>query len=523
MFGGQFCGHPWTADGTWAVKLDDPDHPLMAAFKGENFKINDEIYRTIPPYYSRTTQRILMSLDMSDKTTANAEEIEPSDKDMAISWVKSVGKGRLFYCSLGHNNSVTWNPAVLQHNLAGIQFALGDYPVDTTPSLQILLNKIAKYEPDISQQPLYELDEYIRSAVYFEDELKRYEKHFISFLQSDATLNGKFHICRKLAQIGTDESVPVLAEMLTKEDTSDMARYALESIPSPAVDKALIDALEKTNGKTRISIINCLSQRRTKDAVQDLKLLLTDSDTPTAAAAITALGQIATPQAALALEQHLDTTNADLKPLILDSYLKCAYSTAKHGDNEQAFEMFKKSYQSQTSDAVRTASLRGMAQSSPKKANQIIIEAVKSNDLNIQTAAIQIVTENPQIKDIKPIIERFPDLAPQQQIQLLGVIANRSETSMLDQVVEAAQSSEPSVRIAAYQTIAKIGDKSTVLILAKVAASTRGPEQNAVRQSLYNMQDNKVDNEIIKQIPKVDAKIKAELIRTVAQRNIADG
>ncbi|NTU50822.1 MAG: ThuA domain-containing protein, partial [Candidatus Aminicenantes bacterium] len=29
MFGGWFDGHPWTGDGTWAVVLEDPDHPLM--------------------------------------------------------------------------------------------------------------------------------------------------------------------------------------------------------------------------------------------------------------------------------------------------------------------------------------------------------------------------------------------------------------------------------------------------------------------------------------------------------------
>ncbi|MHC5075544.1 MAG: HEAT repeat domain-containing protein, partial [Planctomycetota bacterium] len=520
MFGGQFCGHPWTADGTWAVKLDDPDHPLMAAFEGENFKINDEIYRTIPPYYSRTTQRILMSLDMSDKTTANAEEMEPYDKDMAISWVKSVGKGRLFYCSLGHNNHITWNPAILQHNLAGIQFALGDYPVDTTTSLEILLNKIAKYESNNTQQPLFKLDEYIRSAVYFEEELKRYEKHFISFLRSDATLDGKYHICRKLAQIGTDDSVPILEEMLTNEDTSEMACYALESIPSPAADQALLNAMQKTNGKTRIGIINTLSQRRCEGAVEDLKPLINDSDTTTAVAAVAALSQIGTPQAAQALEQELDTSNTDLKLWILDSYLQCAYAIADQGKNEQAFEMFKKLYQPQRTTTIRIASLRGMAQTSPKKANQIIIEAAGSDDLTIQTAAIQILRENPEIKDIKPVISMFDDLAPQQQIQVLSAMADRSETAMLSKALEAVNSSEESLRIAAYQALAKIGDSSTVSTLAKAAASTTGYERNAARQSLYDMKHKKTDKEIIKQISKADPKIKAELIRCIAQRKI---
>jgi type 1 glutamine amidotransferase len=88
-------GHPWTGGGTWAVKLDEPGHPLMKSFEGQNFKINDEIYRTLPPHYSRQNQRVLMSLDMSDPTTKNAPGTTPEDMDTGISWIKPVGKGRL--------------------------------------------------------------------------------------------------------------------------------------------------------------------------------------------------------------------------------------------------------------------------------------------------------------------------------------------------------------------------------------------------------------------------------------------
>ena len=133
MWGGKFTGHPWTAGRTaWAVKIDEPNNPLMASFKGKGFKIVDEIYRTEPPLYSRSKQLVLMSLDMSDNTT-KARAQKPSDADTGISWIKDFGKGRVFYCSLGHVHSVTWNPAVLELYLRGIQFAMGDLKVDAQP------------------------------------------------------------------------------------------------------------------------------------------------------------------------------------------------------------------------------------------------------------------------------------------------------------------------------------------------------------------------------------------------------
>ena len=134
MMGGYFDGHPWGAGDTVTVKIDDPDHPLCAAFGGEGFAIKDEIYQFRAPY-SRESLRVLLSIDTA-KTDMTKGGIKRTDGDFAIAWVRSYGEGRAFYCSLGHNESVFWNPKVLQHYLDGIQFALGDLPADTAPSAQ---------------------------------------------------------------------------------------------------------------------------------------------------------------------------------------------------------------------------------------------------------------------------------------------------------------------------------------------------------------------------------------------------
>jgi uncharacterized protein len=134
MWGGKFSGHPWTAGRTqWAVKIDEPNHPLMASFGGKGFKLVDEIYRTEPPLYSRSKQLVLMSLDLSDETTKSARGQKPTDVDTGISWIKDFGQGRVFYCSLGHAHDVTWTAPILEHYLRGIQFALGDFKVDAKP------------------------------------------------------------------------------------------------------------------------------------------------------------------------------------------------------------------------------------------------------------------------------------------------------------------------------------------------------------------------------------------------------
>jgi type 1 glutamine amidotransferase/uncharacterized RmlC-like cupin family protein len=132
MIGGIFAGHHWrSGQGEWAIKIDEPDHPLNVAFKGRGFKIADEIY--MYSNFQKDSVRVLLSLDFNDPKTAG---VKKDQTYVPISWVRDWGRGRVFYCSLGHDNHVFWNAAVLRHYLDGIQFALGDLPVDTTPRSQ---------------------------------------------------------------------------------------------------------------------------------------------------------------------------------------------------------------------------------------------------------------------------------------------------------------------------------------------------------------------------------------------------
>ncbi len=133
LMGGYFDGHPWNE--TVTVKVDEPRHPVVANFGGRSFEIADEIYQFKAPY-SRDRLRVLLSLDI-DKTDMKKAGIKRSDGDFAVSWVRTFGLGRVFYCALGHREEIFWNPAVLAHYLAGIQYALGDLPADGLPSSHV--------------------------------------------------------------------------------------------------------------------------------------------------------------------------------------------------------------------------------------------------------------------------------------------------------------------------------------------------------------------------------------------------
>ncbi len=130
MMGGVFSAHPWHEK--VGIKNLDPENPVNKAFNGKGFEITDEIYQWKPGSFSTDNHRVLLALD-NEKTNMKKGGTNGPDALYPVSVLRQYGKGRAFYCSLGHREEIYWNPAVLQHYLAGIQFALGDLPAEAAP------------------------------------------------------------------------------------------------------------------------------------------------------------------------------------------------------------------------------------------------------------------------------------------------------------------------------------------------------------------------------------------------------
>jgi len=138
IIGARFDNHPWGAGSTVVLQVEEPTHPLAAAFREPVFIVTDELYQVTDPY-SRDKVRVLVSIDPKRTriTPQQRQAIHRKDMDFPMTWVKSYGKGRVFYCALGHQHELFWNPVVLQHYLDGIQFVLGDIEADVTPSAKV--------------------------------------------------------------------------------------------------------------------------------------------------------------------------------------------------------------------------------------------------------------------------------------------------------------------------------------------------------------------------------------------------
>jgi HEAT repeat protein len=393
---------------------------------------------------------------------------------------------------------------------AGDEFDLG--------KLEQALGQAAAYEYGDSREILTEISDFLRKVYDQPEKSRALEAEFVKFLSSDATLPGKRFICEQLSLIGTEASVPLLAQMTLQPSTSDMARFALERITSPAVDTALCEALVEATGKERIGIINTLGVRRSAGAVSLLVPLVLDLDRATAASAINALGEIAHPAAIKALKE---ARRGNLTREATDAYIRAADRQATEGQKSEALAVYRELNRSSEALPVRLAAMRGETRlSSPQDATALLRAALESQEPAIQAEAIRLLGDIPGTEVSQLLSSQFRRLAPSGRIQILAAFAVRNEKSALPLVLEAVRDDSGDVRVAALETAGTLGDASHVALLAEAAATRQGAEQAAARLSLARLRGDDVDGALLGSLEKADPQVKIELIRAIGERRL---
>jgi HEAT repeat protein len=172
---------------------------------------------------------------------------------------------------------------------------------------------------------------------------------------------------------------------------------------------------------------------------------------------------------------------------------------------------------------VEGVSPSNRGQDASDTAIDIVLDILRSDDQEMQAAAISMVKEMPGMQVTEALAKELPNLSAKSQVQLLSAFGDRGDVTARPAVVVAVKAEDQSVRIAALRALGQLGDDSSVELLAQAAAGAKGAEQKAARDSLYRLRGTNVDKVILAAIPKAEAKTKVELISSVGQRNITAG
>jgi len=341
---------------------------------------------------------------------------------------------------------------------------------------------------------------------------------YVAVVESTASYGAKDFACRQLALIGTQAEVPALRVMLTDDSLSHIARYALAQIGGAGAGEALLAALGQTSGKTRLGIIHTLGNCRTAAAVEPLKNLLGLEDAETACEAARSLGRIGGADAASALEGAMSRAQVRVAEVIADSLLVCADGLAAGGNQVEAARIYERVFFDGPKSWIRAAALRGLAMTGDGRAAQRVGDALLIRDRHVRETAARLVQEVPGRAATYAFAERLARLPADEQVVLVQALAARGDRAALPAVVEAAASRDMLVRVAALEAIGRLGDGTSVGILAERAASSRGSEQTAARAALSALSGRDVAESVVREMKDATASVRVELIDALRAR-----
>jgi len=113
MTGGQFVAHPGNDGLKYTVRITAP-HWITEGI-GDFEVLSEQYYMHIDP--------AIKVLATTRFPVADGAHTANGEVEMPVTWTRMHGKGRVFYCSIGHNEKAVLNPPVLKMCTRGLLWA----------------------------------------------------------------------------------------------------------------------------------------------------------------------------------------------------------------------------------------------------------------------------------------------------------------------------------------------------------------------------------------------------------------
>lgn len=128
FLGGRFDGHPWTEGTLIRLANLEPEHPLAAMWTNGTDHA-EEIYQYAG--FDPGRVRVLQALDMSAGPLRRPYPVP-------VTWVRELGRGRLFYTNLGHTPSTWADPRFRRQIVEAIRWTgrRTEAPASPNPAVQ---------------------------------------------------------------------------------------------------------------------------------------------------------------------------------------------------------------------------------------------------------------------------------------------------------------------------------------------------------------------------------------------------
>jgi len=344
----------------------------------------------------------------------------------------------------------------------------------------------------------------------------------IAVLQSDASLFEKGQACKRLAFLGDERCVPVVAALLSDKAMSHHARHVLEAIPSPAADEALRAALGKVKGRRLLGVINSIGVRRDPQAVESLAGLLKGQDRKTAAAAAAALGNIATPEAVALLTEAMSHSRGGHRLALADASLRAAEVMAAAGKTADARRVYEALADNRMPRHVRLAAALGVLRTEPEATvAERFTEFLTSADEVKVEAAVYASPERAAAGVTRALAAAVQTAPEATRVLLLDALRVRGDGEVVPQIAAALEKGPADVKVAALMAIGQIGDRRSVPLLINAATSDdRRIEETAI-EALSKLRGEDIDHAVVEQLAQARGTQQRVAVVVLGRRGVA--
>lgn len=427
-------------------------------------------------------------------------------------------------CFIGCTRTIRFR--ILGLGVAALAFLVTEVVAAQEPAgvagLEDALRATASYKFGDSREPLVIVEDAVRASGQSPELRDALIPALMAILTGEGTAaETRDFACRQLAQLQAAEAIPALAGMLDDDETSDIARYALERMQTPGANAALLAALDTASGAIKIGVVNSLGDLGLPEAVEPLRSLIGAQDPELAAAAVTALAKIAVPEACDVLETAAANAPAALSGQIQDALLTHADRLLDGGAVNEALELYGLVLDAASTDALRQAAFAGKLRALGDTAAPLVIDALTAGGGPLHDVALLYARQLRSAEMTAALAGRLAAAPAGEQLVLLGVLEDSADPAALTAVLPLLGSPESGVVRAALQALGKIGDGACVQPLAEIAINRKAyRESQQARESLYRMSGPGVEDAIVNLAMSGPEPIRPEMVRCIAARNM---
>jgi len=378
--------------------------------------------------------------------------------------------------------------------------------------LSQLIADVAKYESGQSVEPLRKIEQLLRDSAGKPAQQAELEAAMIKLIAPSATFEARRFACQQLMVIGTDASLPALAELLKNEETVGIACLALGCQRLPKAVEILRNALPAASGRARLQLIGALGNQQDKQSVKTLTELAHDSDVALASTAILALGKIGGSEA----HAVIAALRKENKPAVA---FAVAEATLRVAEQTGSVALYEEMLASSQPANIRRGAFGALLRLDKDGGEKRIVETLHGRDALLEPIAIAAVGTLKSGGASQKFAKEMPSLTSQQQAWMIEALATRGDAAARVAIRNAVGSFNAMVRFAAIAALGRLDDgASASLLCAALAKAQDADERQEIAAALGQITGPATDKTIFAELKRASGDARRELIGLAGRR-----